>query len=144
MARSVLLAYAIAASLFAAGIVFKVPGFYDELGEGREAAMGQNPNAVAANSAIAIVIIIGFLLSVLRRRLPLMLLSLPLFAAIVAEWFSWRDSGACYRMYGVPITISTVQGAISSGFFFDCCYHNSGLSCRQKHRLHGALGSYLL
>ena len=85
MARSVLLAYSIAASLFAAGIVFKVPGFYDELGEGREAAMGQNPNAVAANSAIAIVIIIGFLLSVLRRRLPLMLLSLPLFGAIVVS-----------------------------------------------------------
>ena len=82
-ARSVLLAYAIAVALFALGIVFKVPGFYAEGAEGRESGMGENPNAVAANSAIALVIILGLFLSASYRKLFLIILSLPLFAAVV-------------------------------------------------------------
>lgn len=81
--RTVLLAYTAAACLFAAGVVFKVPGFYVELAEGRESGMGQDPNAVAGNSATAIVIILGFVLYTSQRRLWLMLASVPLFGALV-------------------------------------------------------------
>jgi len=82
-ARGVLLAYTIAASLFAIGMVLKVPGFYVELAQGRESGIGENPNGVAANSAVAILIILGFLLYTSQRKLLLVLLSIPLFGALV-------------------------------------------------------------
>jgi len=87
-ARSVLLAYTIAAALFALGIVLQVPGFYVEGGEGRLSGMGENPNAVAGNSALALLIILGLFLYrtyryTSRKKLFLIILSLPLFAAIV-------------------------------------------------------------
>jgi O-antigen ligase len=82
-ARSALLAFTIAASFFAIAIVLKVPGFYVELAQGRETAMGENPNAVAANSALAIVIILGLLLYTSHKKLFLVILSLPLFGAMV-------------------------------------------------------------
>jgi O-antigen ligase len=89
-ARSVLLAYTIAAALFALGIVLKVPGFYVESAEGRLSGMGENPNAVAGNSVMAILIILGLFLYrayryTSRRKLFLISLSLPLFAAIVSS-----------------------------------------------------------
>jgi O-antigen ligase len=87
-ARSALLAYTIAAAIFALGIILKVPGFYDEGGEGRTSGMGENPNAVAGNSAMAILMIFGLFLYRRYRytslkKLFLIILSLPLFAAIV-------------------------------------------------------------
>jgi O-antigen ligase len=82
IARSVLLAYTIAASLFAVGITLHVPGFYVEAG-GRASAMGENPNAVAFNSAIALVIILGLVLYGSHRKRFLAALSLPLFGAMV-------------------------------------------------------------
>ncbi len=82
-ARSVLLAYAISASLFAIGIVLKVPGFYVEFAEGRESGMGVDPNAVAAISAVCIIIILGLCLHKSYKRIRLVLLSVPLFGALV-------------------------------------------------------------
>jgi O-antigen ligase len=89
-ARTVLLAYVIAAALFAVGIVLQIPGFYVEGAEGRESGMGENPNAVAGNSAIAIIIILGLFLYrsykyTVYRKLFLIILSLPLFAALVSS-----------------------------------------------------------
>jgi O-antigen ligase len=89
-ARGVLLAYTIAAAVFALGILFQVPGFYVEGAEGRASAMGENPNAIAGHSANAIIIILGLFLYTSYRytfhgKLFLIILSLPLFAAIASS-----------------------------------------------------------
>jgi len=59
MARSVLLAYSIASGLVALGVLVKVPGFYEQIAQGRVTAFGDNANAVAGHMAFAAVITTG-------------------------------------------------------------------------------------
>jgi O-antigen ligase len=132
-ARSVLLAYTIAAALFALAIVLKVPGFYVEGAEGRVSGMGENPNAVAGNSAMAIIIILGLFLYrpyryTSRRKLFLISLSLPLFATIVMSGargavVAFLMGGMVYlfpyrRSKRVLTAIFIVTLAISAVFYF--------------------------
>jgi len=88
LTRSVLLSFSSASVCVALGNLLRVPGFYQEYGGGRITAMGDNPNAVAANMAIAIVALVGvFLHDRQRRSLRKYLLlgsTLPLLAVLVS------------------------------------------------------------
>jgi O-antigen ligase len=88
MARSVLLTYLFSAALFAVGIVLRVPGFAEQVVEGRVTAAGENLNAVALHMAIAFLIAIGLILSkaYTKRTMNLLLasLTLPILAAMIS------------------------------------------------------------
>jgi O-antigen ligase len=83
IARSVLLAYVIVLAIIAIGVVLQIPGFYADEGEGRFSGVDQNPNDLATNLAIAIVIVVGLLLYTSARKRFLLGLSIPLLGAIV-------------------------------------------------------------
>lgn len=88
MARSVLLTYLFSAALFAVGIVLRVPGFSEEVVEGRITAAGENLNAVAVHMAIAFLIAIGLILSKTYKKfgtnLLLAALTLPILVAMIS------------------------------------------------------------
>jgi len=80
LAYGALVAYASGAGLFATGMLLKIPGFVVE-GAGREVALGANPNTIAINSAIALLIILGLYLNQQKRFL--VIYGLPLIASVV-------------------------------------------------------------
>jgi O-antigen ligase len=88
MVRRVLLTYLLSTTLFAVGIVLRVPGFYQEVTTGRVTGVGENLNLVAMHMAIALLIAIGLILSSVykERRMKLLLaaLTLPVLLAMIA------------------------------------------------------------
>jgi O-antigen ligase len=59
LARSALLTFLMASLLLSLGIIFKIPGFYMPITEGRVTAIGANANGLAFNMACAVLIMIG-------------------------------------------------------------------------------------
>lgn len=88
MARRVLLAYVIASVLLALGIILQISGIYAELEPGRAIGLGENPNVLAENMAVAVVILVGLRLYTSYKhfmsKILLLVLTLPLLAAMVA------------------------------------------------------------
>jgi O-antigen ligase len=86
LARSALLAFSMALVLLSLGMIFKIPGFYVPINEGRATAVGANANELAFNTACAVLIIIGLrsdksLQGLWYKALPVISL-LPLLVAL--------------------------------------------------------------
>src|SRR5688572_6143589 len=83
MMQRLLLAYTLGTGLLAVGMALGAPGFAD-LGEGRIATLGDNPNAMGQHMALSILVIIGLTLNKSFRRLRSKVLMLPLTIALMA------------------------------------------------------------
>jgi hypothetical protein len=59
LARRALLTFAMASLVLSLGIIFKIPGFYIPITEGRATAAGANANGLAFNITCAVLIILG-------------------------------------------------------------------------------------
>ena len=87
--RSVLFTLSIATSSIAIGNLVRLPGFYEpDVGApGRVSAIGDNPNALAATMAMALVAIVGLFITGSSRRslrrVCLLLLTVPLLMVLV-------------------------------------------------------------
>jgi O-antigen ligase len=87
LARQVLVTFALASSLLSMGNILGLPGFAVAIGEGRDTALGANPNDLGLCMALAILMVIGIKLTErdrsLKKDLMLMLLAGPLFIGLM-------------------------------------------------------------
>jgi len=152
MARSVLLSFLIGSALFAA--VLQIPGM-SQVQEGRVTGLGDNANGVAANMALALVIIMGLHIYVPSkhslRNFALLLLSLPLFgllvgtgsrtailALVLGSLVYWiphaRSRWVLSGILGIVLLAATVYTIANSPTFMDrwrATYYEGDLSGRQ-------------
>jgi len=86
--KSVLVTYVIALATIALGMVLQLPGFYVEMGDGRVTVLRDNPNGLAINTAIALVIMIGLYLNKnyrhFRSKMFFLILMPPMFWVMVS------------------------------------------------------------
>lgn len=157
IARRVLLTYVIASVLLALGIILKISGFYAELEPGRAIALGENPNVLAENTAVAVVILVGLRLYTSYKhfmsKILLLVLTLPLLAAMVATGSRggvlafmtgcvvyllpyWRSKRTLTAIFFVMLGIVTVVYMIASDPEFlerwQTTYYEGSLAGREK------------
>jgi O-antigen ligase len=88
VARRVLLVYAIASALFAVAMMLGLPGFSEDIGQGRATAFGENANVAGQHLALCVLIVVGLILNKTFKhfvnKVLLILLSVPLAIGLVS------------------------------------------------------------
>ncbi len=130
MARNVLLTYSVASGIVALGVLLQVPGFYEEMAQGRVTALADNPGAVAERMAFAAVITVGlylyrshkhflsnFLLLVLTLAFLLVMVKTggrgPTIAFMIGGWVYLLPYGRSKRAWtGIILALLAIIGVV--------------------------------
>jgi O-antigen ligase len=104
LARSALLALSMASLLLSLGMIFKIPGFYVPMTEGRVTSVGANPNGIALNIAWAVIILLGLQSDKSVQRLWYKVLSVvSILFLLVALMFTGSRGGIGALVIGASI-----------------------------------------